>query len=388
MSRTTITSLLAIVSLVCIWGRAADAQSLKGFGDLQLFAPADLSTYGNAPRPKEGYFFSFEELFWTISRPRTTPIGAPGKTRVVYYDSSTYAVQSNDYDTGFLKSKDVQGERYELGCIEGHHGWLLSITDMHQQSQNALVRQADVVFDDRDFALGQSWLQGYVDSGLSDRQNLPVTYDEMEILNQVNTWGVELAYVYRCHPCHYGGNLEFFGGVRYTEFDENFEVHGQGGILDQTDLETLANNHIVGPQFGVRYSKQYCRWTFSSEGRFFAGFNYQGLRQRGIIGSDLTPETPQEDMPLELGPTSFHHNYYTCEWAPGVELRLNAAWQWTRTVAIKAGWTGLYIDGIARANRLNNWIIDEQGSAMGILAANNRRGVFMNGFTIGIEINR
>ncbi len=387
MSRTAITSLLAILSLVCIVGRRADAQDLKGFGKLQLFAPDNLSTYGNAPRPNEGLFFSFEQLFWTISRPDTTPIGAPGKTRVVYYDTTTSAVQQNDYDTGFLRSSDTHGQRYEFGCVDGHHGWMCSVTDLASQATHVTVRDADVVFDDRDFALGKSWLQGDVGGGAGTRENLPVTFESMDIGNEVNTWGVELNYVRRLHPCHYGGNLEFFGGVRYTEFDEQFDVHGYGGILDRTDLETLADNHIVGPQFGVRYFRRFCRWTFSTEGRFFAGFNYQGIRQRGIVGSELTPPGGQ-DEPTELGPTSFHHNHFVTEWAPGVELRLNAAWHWTKNVAIKAGWTGVYMDGIARASRMNNWVIDAQGDVMGIKTTDNRRGIFMNGFTIGVEINR
>src|SRR5215471_17874568 len=46
--------------------------------DLDLFAPPDLSTYANWPRPHEGFFFQYDRLYWAISGPRRTPIGQAG----------------------------------------------------------------------------------------------------------------------------------------------------------------------------------------------------------------------------------------------------------------------------------------------------------------------
>ena len=52
---------------------------------MQIFAPADVSTSGGAIEPNEGYFFQFDGLYWSISAPRTVPVGFPNLTRQVSY---------------------------------------------------------------------------------------------------------------------------------------------------------------------------------------------------------------------------------------------------------------------------------------------------------------
>ena len=37
----------------------------------QPFAPADISDYGTGPKPKVGWFFSYDRLIWTLSKPST-----------------------------------------------------------------------------------------------------------------------------------------------------------------------------------------------------------------------------------------------------------------------------------------------------------------------------
>src|SRR5262245_3077906 len=42
----------------------------------QPFAPAETSEFGNGPRPHEGWFFGYQRLVWSFSRPDTSFVGA------------------------------------------------------------------------------------------------------------------------------------------------------------------------------------------------------------------------------------------------------------------------------------------------------------------------
>lgn len=116
--------------------------------DLDLFAPPDLSTYANWPRPHEGFFFQYDRLYWAISGPKRTPIGAPGSaigfltdTGVNAFDPSTQDPSlllkhySSTVDTGFIQADQTWGNRYELGFMEDGKGWLVSIMNLQNQTQ-------------------------------------------------------------------------------------------------------------------------------------------------------------------------------------------------------------------------------------------------------------
>ena len=84
MLRHRIKSFLAIAALLS--SSVALGQEMKGHGpfqpsqvryDLDLFAPPDLSTYGNWPRPNEGFWFQYDRLYMAIQQPSRTEIGVP-----------------------------------------------------------------------------------------------------------------------------------------------------------------------------------------------------------------------------------------------------------------------------------------------------------------------
>ncbi len=396
MSRDRIKSGSVVFLLIILLGLPALAQDME---DLQLFDNPDLSTYGGGRGPQEGFFFTYDGLYWSISAPRTEPIGDPGLTRNVYYNitgtpqpADKMAVQSNSYSTGPLRSRFTTGQRIQFGRVEGHQGWIVGGYWLNKQKQVLNAQDVNVVFQDDTFAAGKSWLQGYVwndgSGALDDRQNLPITFDTMRIRNQVDNWSIEWMYIYRLHPRRKGGVFELFGGVRYLEFNERFEVDAIGGVLADSYWSTKADNHLIGPQLGARWSNQRGRWSLLGEGRFFAAFNNQNIHQKGLMGSELDPATTAQGAPLELGPTGFSYWMHQTEWAPSVEVRLEARWQWTRLVSFKAGWTGLYMDGIARPSKMVNYEFDASGAVMGITNDNNRRGVLINGLTLGVELNR
>ncbi len=75
--------------------------------DMQFFAPADLSEFGNGPEAPIGWYFSYNRTFINISSPRNIPqVGTP---------------RSNRGGWGW-------GNRYDIGFMtEENKGWLLEI---------------------------------------------------------------------------------------------------------------------------------------------------------------------------------------------------------------------------------------------------------------------
>lgn len=401
--------------------------------DMQYFAPAQIDTFGGGRRANEGFFITGEYLRWSISKPDVTTVGYPGMTREVFYDSGISRIQSNTLDTSFIGSKFTDGSRVDLGYIEQHQGWLFSYYYLSTLGRTHGVASADIVFDDPPFGPPPTFrlLQGYVDPALTDIQNLPVTFtapfiedldpDEggdpdtlpepswgVMMENLVKNWSTELNYIYRFHPTRRGTTWELFLGVRYFELNEDFNVwapysyapydptlaendpDGVGfptrvGILADSYWFTKAENHVVGPQIGGRFFRSYNRWTFDVQARFFAGFNFQNIKQQGVLGSRLNPAAgPIEDLPLFMGPTGFSHSASEEEWAPAAELRASIKYQVTSKINLTVGWTGLWMDNVARASNMILYRVPD----MGITMEHNTQDLFINGVTAGVEFNR
>jgi hypothetical protein len=171
--------------------------------DLDLFAPPDLSTYANWPRPHEGFFFSYDRLYWALSGPRRNAIGASG-TGVGYMTDTGvnafvpettsplappvaaqnphFILQNYDSttDTGFIQANQVWGNRYELGWEEDNKGWLVSIMNLQRQTQSFTMGSiiggldAGVVIRFND---PQHLLYGFVDTngdGFDDDTNIGI----------------------------------------------------------------------------------------------------------------------------------------------------------------------------------------------------------------------
>jgi len=400
-------------------GMSALAQNLE---TMELFAPADLSPYGSGIQPREGYFFAFDWLNWYISKPDVAVIGndTPGeRSREVYNVGGGSWTQTNSHDTGPFDSAITSGTRIEFGRVCDRNGWMMSIYNLGDQTQRFVASDVHVVFaDDDDWGVPSGGrLQGpvvQIDPGdptatppipatNGPSVDLPVIFDEMTVVNRVEHWNVELMCLHRSRPFHYGGYFEFFAGVRYFEFDEDFGVDARRVddptatttpdnsrvILANSLWDTMAENHIIGPQAGVRWFKQSSRWMLSTEARFLAGYNLQNLSQTGILASEINPvpSTRVLGEPALMLATPFEHVDHEEEFSPVVELRAELRYQLTRAVSFRAGWTGIWMDGVARASNLVDYSLYEQG-VMGILAANNDQDVFIHGLTIGVDVNR
>lgn len=404
------------------------------------FAPADISDFGNGPPPKVGFFFSYERVYWSLSKPQVTAVGyspiedipfpggvldTPEGNQTPARGPTPLVDEQNSFDTAFLQSDFTWGNRFDMGWMEDNdHGWLVSIIEGVRDTQVFDLEHATVLFDnpegfldpdyqdnnqdgidddlDGDFVFGRDGADtsiphtGIPDTPAAvdtdDRQAYIPRFETFEIKQITKLNGVELMRVYRA-PHHRSGSVfEFMYGVRYVSLEDKFSWFGVGGVLADSYSSTKINNNIVGPQLGARWSNQRGRWIVSAEGRFTAGFNMAQGRQRSLLASlagyttdippDITGTTPNAFNALRAyGSTAAS---YDETFAPVAELRLQTSYQITKAWALKVGYTAIFMDGISRASNRINYSVP----AMGIRHENTNQDFFVNGVNFGVEFNR
>ena len=152
----------------------------------------------------------------------------------------------------------------------------------------------------------------------------------------------ELMKTWRQKPLHHGSIVETFLGFRYTVLK-----HALANDLGVAAIE----NNIYGPQAGLRWSKQKGRWTVSSEGRYFLGYNEQ-----------------------HFGPTSTDAVGHKEEnWVHAGDIRAEVTYDITKSFAFSVGWEFLYFgDGIARGDG----------------PVSHDQNAYFTGATIGFKFNR
>lgn len=403
--KRTMLCLLAWAALA-VAAHSAVAQDL-----IEPFRTIHPTTYGHYPRAHEGYYFKIEGLFWTIDSPDVARIGRDD-IRPDVADGAFFRQERSTLDTSEFGADWTEGTRIGFGHVCDRKGWTFEGFSLNAQNQRIDGSDVDVVFNDP-----QMLLDGFIDvnndgndddvdgdgifgrsgqdtngNGIPDTPiafddaddlvRLPVRFDEMIVRNQAKTWGVEVMRLWRSKQRHYGGYWEFSGGVRYLQFRDAFSVRGLGGILDDSFWRMDSENNLVGPQLMARWFRKRGRWQFSTETRFGFMYNYQTMDLKGSIGTNLNPGPA--DSPLVFGPTGFTSTRHEVEFSPLVDLRFLLNYQLTKAVSINAGWNGVFVDAVSRASNQLDYTLPN----MGVLLDENTDNLFMNGLTIGLEVNR
>ncbi len=374
------------------------------------FGPAETSGYGNGPRPKIGWFGSYERLFWSLSKPAGAPVGT-----LQPFDPLTTILPPPDgptVDNSFIGATGAWGNRWEVGYVDvDSKGYLVSVLDHVSQGQFGTVdRPAFRVSDPSNL------LDGFVPvvvPGLGsvtlDIGHLPSNFTRIEMKNILQLNGVEVMRLYRAPRLHGGGLFELLYGVRWLQVTDTFTVSAFGGgerdetghislggpttnftfpgnILDASRWNTRVINNLIGPQIGSRWSQQRGHWIFSLETRFLAAANFQNAVQSTDIGN-LTILNQGRDSNLTTafrGIGSRTHNFWTT-FAPVGELRVQTSYQVTSNVALKLGYTGLVVGGMSRAS---NRVDYDSPNLIGILHGGVHQTFWSNGINFGVEVNR
>ncbi|MGL4943930.1 MAG: BBP7 family outer membrane beta-barrel protein [Thermoguttaceae bacterium] len=244
---------------------------------------------------------------------------------------------------------------------------------------------------------------------------LPITFDNISVNNKTDNWSLEAMYTYRTHPTRWGV-FDFLAGVRYWQLNDKFSLAADGSrimpepsgtgirplsVLTSTSINSEAFNRIVGPQFGIRYSRTSSRYTFGLEGRCFTGVNLLTMRNNGMLSSvsndpgllAMTNAIGQTyaGMPLGLsgGANTFNYRKTTQHFTPGFELRANAHWQLTRQVGLQVGITSLWVDQLVRGPAVNDYSVAEDGRFFTIRDdKRSKSSVWVYGLTVGLVCNR
>ncbi len=392
-----------LAALLVGWlaGVPASAQGLR---DADLFAPAEPSHYGGGVRANQGFFLTYDALYWTISPPQRATFGIDTNTltdvRNVWWanDPNQTFTQGSTMDTSALQADFTPGQRIEVGHIHEHAGWLFSYFRLHELSQGQTIPGVQAFFNDEEWGVNNLPHLTH-DVGGGNIVAAPVFFDFVIMNVATKIWGTEFNLLLRTHPRQRGGMWEWFFGARYLDFDEQFDINANGtppvSELADTVFTSYAHNNIFGPQLGLRWFTTNDRWQLSAEGKFLAGWNSQNVRLHGVVGSDLTPTSfPRgpaaaggPGLLLAMPPTNADYVEHMSVFSPVVELRIEGKYQLTRSVAFRAGWNGMYIGEIARPSRMINYELG-QTSVLGILRNMNRDLAFLQGVGIGITINR
>ena len=318
----------------------------------QLFAPADLSEYGNFPRPNYGPWIQYDRIYWSTHQPGTVPIGNPN-----------VLPGTNSLDTSFMDAAFQWGNRYELGyMLDDDTGWMTSILKTNYQ-QNSLNAQPFAVV-------------GFIDTSNANAATAE-SFANLRLHNLERMAGIELDKVYR-YPVgdHGGGIWEVFFGPRFFQFHDRFDATANtfiAGVPQAWDLGIT--NNIVGPQLGFAQDTHE-RWTFITEIRGVAGVNFENASEYGWLGvSSTTPLRPA---------SVFNSTSDVVRFAPYGELRVETQFQVTKACSLRVGYTAIGGTGIGRASDRIGYFLPN----MTILDGDKSNSFFTNGLTFGIEFNR
>ncbi len=450
MSLSHLNRLLGSILLVLVLTLSGSAQ--QGFRPWAHYARDE---FGGGPRQVEGLYGVIEGIDYTFAPVKNIYVGATNddgssKQREVYTGNTTIT-QTNSIHASQIASVNGMSTRAEIGYMKGHHGWyfdgyeladmettlnmpnasmviddvfnMVALTYMEESSQFNTVWQPDGGYKTipgatsfnqipiYDIGHLWGWIPLTYEDGTQGRlAPLPINFENTATKMKMNHWNIEAMYVYRSHPIALG-SFDFIGGVRYMEVNDSMDFQGVGeltsgdsigSILGDCNWKFLAENHIVAPQIGMRYSKRNGRWTLSGEAKFIAGFNTQNLLSEGTYATNLSGATelfsgshiyPYAPLgPMGGGPASGVRSFYYKEtrndFSPGVEAKISANWQLTNALGFQVGFNIMWMDKIARGAYINDYRVNEDGTFFGIKDDGYSDSILMYGINFGVTINR
>lgn len=246
-----------------------------------------------------------------------------------------------------------------------------------------------------------SFLIGDLRGDFDDIVNLPVSFQFLTVRSATQTRGIELMRTHRLsnnHKMdkHQNNNVELGAGVRYFRLRDDYDVNGfafnpatpnalandWGGTLGDSFWNTRITNNLVGPQISARWTHQRKRWNFDLAGRFLFAYNVQNFEQNTMLGQGLVPG--QYNKPIYFATTVADHGKQENDFSPTTELRADLNYQLTRSVALRIGYTALFIDNVSRAASQVRYELPRMGFRDDQAG---KQEVFMNGANFGFDVN-
>lgn len=310
------------------------------------------------------------------------------------YDRANIWMSRSDSEESSSLGDFTWGNRFDFGFMtEQDSGW--SFTAWHVDGPNVyqnIYQERINRFNEDDDRVNDPTLDPVFPR--SDRND--PTYNErvyilQDSLNVANYTSIEGNKTWRMEPYRYGGILEPLVGLRYAKVkdyamnDSYFrsDADGDPAELEQetliSNLNIVENQMLLG-QVGFRYFKYYKRWMLAGEFRTFAGQNWQNrnyqLRQYRTVYDGVG--TGSEVTLQDNSTGAFNLQDSNNEFVVGFDARFDAAYQVTRYVSLRAGWSFTdFTRGIWR------------GANPGYGPQNrNDQDLILSGVTFGVTLNR
>jgi Putative beta barrel porin-7 (BBP7) len=216
-----------------------------------------------------------------------------------------------------------------------------------------------------------------------DLHTFNIAFDQIQVRSRTKVNGVEAMWTHELTNRHYqakhqNNHLELGFGARYYELKDYFSFLGDGGIMGRTFSNNWLDNDIVGPQVRARWVNQRERWRLSGTTSFLFGYNTQNWHQENGIGAELVPGAT--NRLLYAQPTYSTHGLQKRDFSPVAELRLESAYYLTQAVALKVGYTGMYVGNIRRAATSVKYFLPDMG-----YRDSGTQNLISNGVDVGIE---
>lgn len=213
-----------------------------------------------------------------------------------------------------------------------------------------------------------------------------IRFNQLTVRNNSRVRGIELMRTLQLDNSHkmrkrQGSQVDVAYGVRFLSMKDEFGINGTSDFFRGLNtVTTSAENQIVGPQIRGKWSTQRGRWNMAVDGRFVFGYNIQDFDQSGTWGENIV--TGALNQSASAQPTTFSSGKREDDFSPMVELRVDSTYQVSNSIALRLGYTAMFIDNISRASQLveyglPNWGIGQAG----------QQNVFINGVNFGFDIN-
>lgn len=361
--------------------------------DFQFFAQADATNYevGRDRDPRRGFFFTYDRVWMSVTRPETTvPLQPLSGVVAPFAQNRNAFVHENPSP---WNGDFTWGNRLEMGFVDHcDKGWSMVAWHVDGPNRDNKIDMVDrIPIGDIDTAFlsdDPTDFRGLLpndflgDDVLASDAPLKVSHS----VNLAKMSGFELNRIMERQRFHNGGVWEPLVGVRYIQFQDFWRLRGYtrsdinfDGIDDAEFYTIEQNNHLnnmLGGQLGMRIFKETGHWNLSAEFKMFAMQNWQAYSAQVdnyIWTDEIDIPAPGPRSPPFARHERIVQNNNGSEFVWGGELKMEAAYQLTRDISFRTGFVFLDLGrGVARGR-------DQRF---------NDQDVQMFGYTFGFTVNR